>query len=307
MVAPGSRLQNVVFRGFTKVWFNGSPTADSYGIDMVSFQPGSGTLMGLAIADATADVTFKRCTSDNYGIQQATSRIQTLNLVDCQVTTGIIVNQDVNFDRVFNFLKTVSSRITTTEATYPLRILNSTGVVQTITQTPGAETSAEINWAVITNPGSNSATSASMTAANILTATTDTNFNITRRLPLKLQFNDYRYRRIERTIDATTLALTTAAAKDSVVLTGIAELDPLVNMTQAAAAAVTGITITKATGTATPANPHVIRITNRNITLDQIYCFWKQWFVQDAQWDVSDQLTANGSKLVLGNYRITTA
>jgi hypothetical protein len=308
MIAPSSRLQNVVFRGFTKVWFNGSPTSDSYGIDMVSYDPTGGTLMGLAIADATVDVTFNKCSSDRYGIQQATSRTQTLNLIDCQLTDSIVINQNVTNNRVFNFSKTVGSKVVTGAATYPLRILNSVGVVQTITQTPGSETTAAINWLTLTNPGTNSAGFATMSAANVLSATSDTNFTITRRLPLKIQLNDYRYKRIEKVIDANALSLTTSAAKDAILLTGVADLDKAATLTQAAAAALTGITITKATGTPSPTNQHTITVTaSANRTLDDIYCFWKNWWVQDAQWDVTDEITVSGTRMILGNYKIVMA
>ncbi len=308
MIAPSSRLQNVVFRGFTKVWFNGSPTSDSYGIDMVSYDPTGGTLMGLAIADATVDVTFNKCSSDRYGIQQATTRTQTLNLIDCQLTDSIVINQNVTNNRVFNFSKTVGSKVVTGAATYPLRILNSVGVVQTITQTPGSETTAAINWLTLTNPGTNNAGFATMSAANVLSATSDTNFTIVRRLPLKIQLNDYRYKRLERVIDANALSLTTSAAKDAILLTGVADLDKAATLTQAAATALTGITITKATGTPSPTNQHTITVTaSANRTLDDIYCFWKNWWVQDAQWDVTDEITVSGTRMILGNYKIVMA
>jgi hypothetical protein len=308
MIAPNSRLQNVVFRGFTKVWFNGSPTSDSYGIDMVSYDPTGGTLMGLAIADATVDVTFNKCSSDRYGIQQATSRTQTLNLIDCQLTNSIVVNQNVTNNRVFTFSKTVGSKVVTGAATYPLRILNNTGVVQTITQTPGSETTAAINWLTLTNPGTNSATTALMTATQVLNSTSDTNFTITRRLPLKIQLNDYAYKRMEKVIDANALSLTTSAAKDAILLTGIADLDKAATLTQAQAAALTGITITKATGTPSSTNQHTITVTaSANRTLDDIYCYWKNWWVQDAQWDVADEITVSGTRMILGNYKIVMA
>jgi hypothetical protein len=78
-------------------------------------------------------------------------------------------------------------------------------------------------------------------------------------------------------------------------------------LTSAAAAALTGIAITKATGTASTTNPHIITITDRTRTLDEIYCYWKQWFCLAAQADTNDQLTVTAGRLVLGNYRIVEA
>jgi hypothetical protein len=115
----------------------------------------------------------------------------------------------------------------------------------------------------------------------------------------------YRIRKYDRRSTSGTIVL--ASATEVLKTASLAVDDAAATMTEANAAAITGITITKATGTATPANPHIITITNRTITLDQIYCYWKQWFCQNANFDVTDELTANGSKLVLGNYRITTA
>jgi hypothetical protein len=182
------------------------------------------------------------------------------------------------------------------------------GVVQTITQTPGSETTAAINWLTLTNPGTNNAGFATMSAANVLSATSDTNFTIVRRLPLKIQLNDYRYKRLERVIDANALSLTTSAAKDAILLTGVADLDKAATLTQAAATALTGITITKATGTPSPTNQHTITVTaSANRTLDDIYCFWKNWWVQDAQWDVTDEITVSGTRMILGNYKIVMA
>jgi hypothetical protein len=229
-------------------------------------------------------------------------------LIDCQLTNSIVVNDNVTNNRVFTFSKTVGSKVVTSAATYPLRILNNVGVVQTITQTPGTETTAAVNWLTLTNLGTNGATTATMTATQVLTATSDTNFTIVRRLPLKIQLNDYRYKRMEKVIDANALSLTTSAAKDAAILTGVADLDKAATLTQAEAAALTGITITKATGTPSVSNPHIITVTiASNRTLDEIYCFWKNWWVQDAQWDVTDEITVNGSKMVLGNYKIVYA
>jgi hypothetical protein len=106
---------------------------------------------------------------------------------------------------------------------------------------------------------------------------------------------------------ATSGTITLARSTDAVI-TAALPADVSATLTEAAAAALTGITITKATGTPSPTNQHTITVTaSANRTLDQIYCFWKQWFCQFANFDVNDVLVESNNKLILGNYKIVMA
>ncbi len=106
---------------------------------------------------------------------------------------------------------------------------------------------------------------------------------------------------------ATSGNITLARSTDATI-TAALPADVSATLTEAAAAALTGITITKATGTPSPTNQHTITVTaSANRTLDQIYCFWKQWFCQFANFDVNDVLVESNNKLILGNYKIVMA
>jgi hypothetical protein len=98
------------------------------------------------------------------------------------------------------------------------------------------------------------------------------------------------------------------ASSSQVVKTAVLSSDTAITMTEATAAALTGITITKATGTPSVSNPHTITVTaSANRTLDEIYCYWKQWFCLFANFDIDDTLTKSGTRLILGNYKIVMA
>jgi hypothetical protein len=83
--------------------------------------------------------------------------------------------------------------------------------------------------------------------------------------------------------------------------------DNNVTLSKTNAAALTGIAITKATGTASTTNPHIITVTDRTRTLDDIYDYWKQWFTLTAQMDTNDEITVDAGRMILGNYRIVEA
>ena len=106
---------------------------------------------------------------------------------------------------------------------------------------------------------------------------------------------------------STSGTITLARSTDAVIASAIS-LDAAATIAEATAAALTGITITKATGTPSVSNPHLITVTtSAGRTLDEIYCYWKQWFCQFANFDVNDTITTNGNKMVLGNYKLIYA
>ena len=42
-------------------------------------------------------------------------------------------------------------------------------------------------------------------------------------------------------------------------------------------------------------------------TLEEVYCFWKQWYVQDAQMDFDEAITTNGTTMDFNGWQVIGA